>query len=344
MTYANAGVFLGEKRIEGSYTRPMTRRRTTALLRLVAAWAALAAILACGGSGANREPTEEEQARSEALRGLEAHLSEATTYGEGPDGQALADAVRHTLAPGDGVAVRVIPGTPRNTVVLVRYRSTDGYQDLREIPQADRNGEIDRILEAIDHRYSGQGDNLAIGIRGALFYGALGVRMAGRQVEYHTGSVVSLSPLDPLLTATPGPDATTPLVLSEQVEGTVVGPDGAPPTYNLNVEQEGLYVVQTVTNRYPDGSPFMVLCRGNHPGMLCEANEVEEIDGFFNDGLDELSARVSSTGRRMHYQAYRLVPGVYTVGMLPNCDWEGPCAAAGTPFTLMATTPRPNVD
>jgi len=322
----------------------MTRRRTTALLRIVAAWAALAAILACGGSGANSEPSEEEQARSEALRELEAHLSEGTTYGEGPDGQALAEVVRETLAPGDGVAVRVIPGNPRNTVVLIRYRSTDGYEDLRDIPQSERNEEIDRILGGVDNGYGARGDNLAIAIRGALFYGALGVRMAGGELEYHTGSVVSLSPLDPLLTATAGQDAHPPLTISEQVEGSIVGPDGEPPTYTLTVAEEGLFVTQLVTNRYPDETPFLVICPGVHPGVLCASNEVEAVEGFYNDGLDELASRVSSSGRHLAYEAYRLMPGDYTVSILPNCDDEGGCSPAGTPFTLLATTPRQNAD
>ena len=313
-------------------------KNRTKALRLLAAWAILLAIVACGGSGA--EPTEEEQARSEALRELESHLAEASTYGEGPGGSELATGLRETLAPGDGVAVRVIPGQPRNVVVLIRYRSTDGYQDLREISVSERNEEIDRIVTQVDQTYGATADNLAVAIRGAVFYGALGVRQAGQAIQYHTGSVVSLSPLDPILTATPGEDAPVPaLTLNEQVQGTVVGPPGNPPTYQLELAEETLVVAQFI-GASNDDPPFLAVCSGAHRGRDCNAQSMDPMDDFYNDGLDALAERTQAAGRLLDYQAYRLAAGTYTFAVLSNCDWEGPCANDGTAFTLMPSTPR----
>ncbi|MCB9591394.1 MAG: hypothetical protein H6719_01570 [Sandaracinaceae bacterium] len=318
-------------------------KTTTKAVRLLAAWVTLLAILACG-SGQSAEPTEEEQARSEALRTLESHLTEGQTYGEGPGGTELANLVRETVAPEDGVAVRIVPGNPRNVVVLIRYRSGGGYEDLREISVSERNEEIDRIVENIDGGYGARGENLAVAIRGSVFYGAVGVRQAGQAMQYHTGSVVSLSVIDPILTATPGEDVPVPtLALGAQVEGTVVGPPGNPPTYRLVLAQPSTVVTQLVTTQVEDGGPFMALCAGEQRGLICgDDPAIEPLDDFQSDNLDDLADRVDGQGRELDYFAYRLAAGTYTVVVYSNCDDEGPCPANGTAYTLLATDLRPN--
>lgn len=304
---------------------------------MIAAWAILAAIVACGGSGA--EEDEESQARSEALRELEAHLSTGQTYGEGPDGQEIAAAVRETVAPGDGVAVRVIPGQPRHVVVLVQYRADGNYQNLREIEQSERNAEINRIVNAIDHGYGAQQDVLGVAIRGAIFYGALGVRQPGAPMQYHTGSVVSLSPLDPVLTATPGEDVVAPPIsLGTQVEGTVGGLD-ALTSYRLEITEPTTLVTQFVTPERDDNMPSLIVCAGAHRPLACGDDWLEEVSGFYNDGLDDLAERLSARGMDMNYDAYRVEPGVYTLAVLPNCDFDEPCSTVGRSFTLLATSP-----
>jgi hypothetical protein len=319
-------------------------RKIRIYLRLTAAVSLLAAILACGSSSDDAVPSAEappeEQARSGALRELEAHLTEGSTYGDGPDGVELARIVRDTLAPGDGVAVRIIPGVPRNVVVLVRYRSTHGYEDLREISVRERNAEIDRIVAAIDDGYGAETDNLAVAIRGALFYGAVGVRRAGTAMEYHTGSVVSLSTIDPILGATPGADAPVPaLAVGTQLEGTIVGPGGTPPSYRIELTEETVFVTQLATVATDDG-PFLTLCRGAKRPWICADDEsLVPIDDFQNDGLDDLAAELLQSGRMLDYQAYRLAPGIYTAVVVPNCDPGAPCPAEGTPYTLFATAP-----
>lgn len=313
----------------------------TKLLRLAAAWSILAAILACGGNdGASSAASEEQQARSEALRALETHLGESTTYGEGPDAEALAQAVREALAPEDGVAVRVTSGNPRNVTVLVRYRSGGGYEDLREVPVAERNEEIDRIVAAIDESYGARADNLAVAIRGAVFYGAVGVRMANAAIQYHTGSVVSLSVIDPVLTAAAGEDAPVPaLTLGAQVQGTVVAPPANPPSYRLELAEDSILVTQLVTPA-SDESAFVALCPGAQRPFLCGEDEtLTPIEDFQNDGLDASAERLEEAGRTLDYQAYRLAAGTYTAVVLSNCDFEGPCPTAGTAYTLLVAAP-----
>lgn len=314
--------------------------KTPKAARLAASSATLLAVLACGGGEGAAPATEEEQARSEALRALEAHLGEGTTYGEGPGGEALAAVVRETLAPEDGVAVRIVPGSPRNVVVLVRYRSTGGYEDLRDISVAERNEELDRILEGIDGGYDARAENLAIAIRGAVFYGAVGVRMAGQAMQYHTGSVVSLAVLDPILGAPAGEDPAVPaLALGAQVEGTIAAPPAAPATYRLVLAEETLVVTQLVTAS-SDTAPFLALCAGEQRWIACgEDQSLQPLDEFQNDGLDALADRLDGSGRMLDYQAYRLAPGTYTAVVFPNCDEGAPCATAGTAYTLMATAP-----
>jgi hypothetical protein len=308
-------------------------------LRLAASAALLAAILACGaGEGATE--SDEEQASSAALRELGEHLSEGTTYGEGPGGEELARLVRETLAPGDGVAVRIVPGNPRNVTVLVRYSAREGYEELREISVSERNAEIDRIVEGIDGSYGAQADNLAVAIRGAVFYGAVGIRRAGSPIEYHTGSIVNLSVIDPILGATAGQDAPRPaLTLGAQIEGTITTPNEIPPTFRLELTAETLFVTQLVTAR-SDEAPFLVLCRGEQRPWLCAEDEsIQPLEEFSNDRLDELDAELEPRGRMLDYQAYRLPAGVYTAVVVPNCDADAPCPAAGTSYTLLATEP-----
>ncbi|MCB9615567.1 MAG: hypothetical protein H6722_24310, partial [Sandaracinus sp.] len=114
-----------------------------------------------------------------ALRALEAHLDRGESYAEGPDAELIAAAARDAVAPGDGVAVKVVPGTPRHVTVLVRYRSTGGYENLREIDQTARNEELDRILASIDEGYQAGADVIGVAIRGPMAYGAIAVRRPG---------------------------------------------------------------------------------------------------------------------------------------------------------------------
>lgn len=315
--------------------------------RLGGAFALLMAILACGGSDATSTqsqagsgPADEEQARSQALQALEAHLGEGSTYGEGPGGAELAAIVREALAPADGVAVRIVPGAPRNVVVLVRYRSTEEVEDLRDIEIERRNEEIDRIVTQIDANYGALGDNLAVAIRGAIFYGAIGVRRANQPMQYHTGSAVRLSVIDPILTAPPGTDAPMPaLVLGTQVEGTVEAPPAAPAAYRLELSEPTLVVTQLITIESGE-APFVTLCRGEQRPWICADDEsLQPVEFFQNDSLDELAYELEGTGRQLSYAAYRLAPGIYTAVVPPNCEWDGQCANAGTRFTLLATSP-----
>ena len=310
-------------------------------LRLAASAATLLAIVACGSAEPGAGPNEAEQARSDALRALEAHLGERVTYGEGPDAEALAREVREALAPEDGVAVRIVPGDPRSVVVLVRYRSTGGYQDLREISVPERNEEIDRIVDAIDQSYGARSERLAVAIRGTVFYGAVGVREPGQPMQYHTGSVVNLAVIDPILTATPAEDPPIPaFALGAQIEGTVPNARGPFPSHQLTLSEETLVVTQLVAADTRD-APFVSICRTlTRPTLCAEPDVIEPVDGFQNDGLDELAERLAGSGRALDYDAYRLPAGTYAVAVLPNCDSVDSCSSAGTRYTLLATTPR----
>ncbi|MGE0788933.1 MAG: hypothetical protein AB7S26_24885 [Sandaracinaceae bacterium] len=172
----------------------MTRSRGA---RIGLAWAALAAILACGGSDGE---ASESAPTSPERRALEANLHQRQTYVDGPGAEEVADAAREALSEDDGLAVRVVDGTPRTVIVLVRYSEGGDYERLRDIPIDRRNAELDRIIEAIDMTEGTQADDVAVAIKGTIFYGALATRQAGQATQYHTGAVVDMAPLDTMLT------------------------------------------------------------------------------------------------------------------------------------------------
>lgn len=318
--------------------------RRSNLVRNLASAATVLVFAALGA--ATSQPSEDDGTpnadapASDALRALESHLDPRQDYGEGPDGQLIAATARAALAPGDAVAVRVVPGTPRKVVVLVRYRSEGGYQNLREIPSAERNRELDRILEAIDLGYEAGADEIAVAIKGSIFYGAIAVRRPSEAVTYHTGSVISTSVLDPLLTAEAGTDAAPPsLELGSTVEGQLAPLPMPHPAYVLTLSEPRLVRVRITSNIDEENAPFIEVCRGTMRAVACTEEHavaaLDEVPDALYDEIERAMAASRARGDRSFDEAaYRLPAGTYTIPVLrPNCDLET-CPAREARFTL----------
>jgi hypothetical protein len=288
------------------------------------------------GEPTGSAPAQGEQARSAALQALEAHLASGETYGEGPDAQVIAAAAREALAPGDGVAVKVVPGAPRHITVLVRYRSDGGYENLREISQSERDRELDRILDAVDGGYEAGADVIGLAIRGPFAYGAIAVRRPGQSVEYHTGTVISTSPLDPILTAAPGEEpARTIAPGAPAIEGRLQPAPYPQPSYHLTLSEPRAVRVQLRSTRPEAQAPIVLLCRGGLRASQCEESVVvEPTDNVPEDVLDQQAQWVEQAearGHTFHEDVYRLPAGTYTVGVFRNeCPESQPACPAAT--------------
>lgn len=284
---------------------------------------------------------EETQATSAALRALEAHLTHGETYGEGPDADVIGAVVRAAVAPGDGVAVKVVPGNPRHVTVLVRYRPTGGYENLRDISQRERNVELDQILDAIDLGYEAGDDVLGVALRGPIAYGAIAVRRPGSPVEYHTGRVIATAPLDVVLTATPGDEPSRVITPGHPPITGRLAPHPRPqPFHHLTLTEPRAIRVQLRSSRPEGEAPFIVLCRGTIRAAQCdELSEVEPTENIPDDVFDQQErwlAQAEARGGFFDEKVYRLPAGPYTLAVFRDECAEGQdeCPAATADYDL----------
>jgi hypothetical protein len=133
-------------------------------------------------------------------------MSAGEDYAEGPQAAAIARLVRETVEPGDAVGVKVIEGAPPHIVVLVHF-SDDEVEGLRDLGAGRRREYIDAILETIDAEGYSDGCSVGVGIRGRIFYGAVGVRRLGQETEYDLAAVAQTAALDALFTPSTAPVA-----------------------------------------------------------------------------------------------------------------------------------------
>ncbi|MCB9615745.1 MAG: hypothetical protein H6722_25210 [Sandaracinus sp.] len=276
-----------------------------------------------------------------ALRALEAHLDRGETYAEGPDAESIAAAARHGLAPGDGVAVKVIPGTPRHVTVLVRYRSTGGYENLREIDQAERNEELDRILGWIDDEYQAGEDVIGVAIRGSMAYGAIAVRRPRSAVVYQTGRVLSSAPLEALLTAPAGEELPRVVTVGGPPIVGRLRPHPHPlPAHVLTLTESRAVRVQMRTTAPLDAMPVALVCRGAMRALACDDEDlVEPIDDLSDRILDrqaEEGAAAEARGVLFVEEIYTLAPDTYTLAVFGSeCpDGQDACPATLAPYEL----------
>jgi len=296
----------------------MDGKRRNRALRIAAAWAGLAMIIACGGNQGDSASGDDETATetsSAALSALERHLVAGQSYGEGPDGVAIAAAL-HSRFPDDAVAVHVTPGPQRVIVVLL------SFQDLSQISNGDRENYLENFLSTLDLRFLGSSARIGIGLRGRLLYGAVGTRDPGQAtLQMSSGAIVSRSSLDALMAVADGALPTEPAItLGLAVMGTFDASDHfgnrrwvfttpAPAVVHLQGERS-----DGVTDSNMTGV-WATICPGNTFNSDCDTMRDDET-----------------------YDA-ALAPGTYTVfgGIAPGCDVEtdNDCWQVPTPFDIM---------
>src|SRR5262249_15778151 len=113
---------------------------------------------------------------SEQLSALSAHLSYGSTWGSKPEAEKMAKGVVEVLVDEFsyakkselGVAVEIIPGSPRKIVALVQMKY------LKEESNADRKKLLTMIRNGIGESGSFASEPFYIGVKGALLWGAIG--------------------------------------------------------------------------------------------------------------------------------------------------------------------------
>lgn len=322
-----------------SFDHPLARRVASIAVLCVFAVLGAATSEPEGDDDPSSASASGETASGAGLRALEAHLDARNDHGEGPDGAAIAAAAREALAEGDAVAVRVVPGVPRKIVVLVRYRSEGGYENLRDIPSAQRNEELDRIIDAVDQGYEAGADELAVAIRGSVFYGAIAVRRPGQAVTYQTGSVISTEVLEPMLTATPGPEPTPTLEVGSAVEGQLQPFPMPQPTYGLTLAAPAQVRVRVTSDIDGDGTPIAIVCRGTVRAGACgeevTLEPLEEVSAAIEEEQEREAMTAEQAGRSFDELTYDLPAGTYTVVVYrADCEAEGGCPSDRARYSL----------
>lgn len=294
---------------------PFARRALTVLV--VAAFAALGTATAgggdqgAGGGGSNDGVSE-----------MESHFGYGVAWGEGPEAQEMAQTLLSDLEAGDSVAVRVIDGTPRRVVALVKYgdAQTEGLADLDD---ATRRQHLDGLMSDLDGIFETADANVGIGIRGSLFYGAVISRQPGQAPQYQVGAIVGTDALEAILDAPATPPTPPPaLTLGQTVSGQLA-PDPAPvPRYLLTLPAATRLMTNVVSPGLTgEQAPFAVICPGTVRLTACESTMLEP-------GFDEQGNPV-----------YQLAPGNYSVFVIAGDDCGGTpvCPAAQASFQLTLT-------
>lgn len=237
--------------------------------------------------------------------------------------------------------MKVVPGAPRHITVLVRYRSNGGYESLREISQAERNRELDRILEGIDLGYAAGADVIGLAIRGPMAYGAIAVRRPGQAVEYHTGRVISTAPLEPMLTAAAAEEPSRSLAPgAPAVVGRLQAAPNPEPFYHVTLSEPRAIRVQFRSSVHGDFAPVALLCRGAIRTAQCDdALVVEPTENIPDDVLDQQAEwieRAEARGQFFGEEIYRLPAGTYTIAVgRVDCPEDQPdCPATTADYDL----------
>jgi len=172
-------------------------------LPLIAAAVLAVSVVACKPSSKSETSTTtttgaSTPAAKNALIDLESKMVKGKALGSNASEKKVAHALMEIFA-AEGetdwsAIVRVNEtSTPRKVVVLVRM------DDLRHMQKGDRKEVLDLLAAEIDEAI-GPGTELAIGIKGKVFFGAVGTRSAGEEtLKKSTGSVVETKPLEDAL-------------------------------------------------------------------------------------------------------------------------------------------------
>jgi hypothetical protein len=303
---------------------PSAARRTAVLRRalsvlVIGAFAVLGTATAGGGDQAAGGGGG---GSNDAVSAMESHFGRGQAWGEGPEAQEMAQTLLSDLEPGDSVAVRVIDGTPRRVIALVKYADsqTEGLADLDD---GTRRQHLDGLMSDLDAIYDTGDASVGIGIRGTLFYGAVMTRQPAQAAQYQVGAIVNTDAIEAILDAPATPPTPPPsIAIGETISGQLA-PDPAPiPRYLLTVAAP-TNVMPNVVSPGLTGEqvPFAMLCRGAVRFLACEEAGVEP-------GFDDAGNMI-----------YELAPGTYSVFVVSgdDCDGAPVCPPASAAYQLTLT-------
>lgn len=300
-------------------------------LALVSGLALTTACLLCGSildnaasNPSNSSPSATSSSSGPSkLSAFESNLNRGQVHAEGPDALHIGNTVRQAVEPGDALGVKVIPGTPRKIVAIVRFADSQ-VETLADMSEARRREQINGLIEAVDDAYGGAGaEELVVGIRGTLFYGAVGVRRPGQPVEYHTGSIVSTDAIEAALSATPGAETEPVITVGQTVSGQLQPMPQPQPRYVLQLAAPQQIRVQLATGLPIESSPIVEVCRGNVRHIAC--TEQTEIPP-----LQDVS---SIPDLQENEEVFVLQPGLYTIAL-----FAAPPIGSAVPNTNLAYT------
>lgn len=298
-------------------SRDVSRRVISALVVLVFAVLGTATAgggdqsAASGGGGSN-----------DAVAAMEAHFSHGQAWGEGPEAQPMAQALLSDLEPGDSVVVRVIDGTPRRVIALVKYGDSQ-VEGLADLDDATRRQHLDGLLSDLDAVYETGDAQVGLGIRGTLFYGAVVTRQPGQQAQYELGAIVGTDSLEAILDAPATPPTPPRGIAIGQTESGQLQPEPAPlPRYVLTLAAPTNVMMNVVSPGLTgDDAPYAVVCAGIVRATACE-------DATLEPQWDDNGNPI-----------YRLPAGPYSVFVVPGHDCGGApnCHAEQAAYQLTVT-------
>lgn len=170
----------------------------------VAGFAVTIALVACKPSAKNESQTTTVTSAAVPSKGglvqLESKMVKGKAVGANASEKKIAAAINEILAGDEGdtdwsAVVRVNEtSSPKKVVLVVRL------DELRGAKKGERKEMLDLFASIIDDEI-GPGSELAIGIKGKVFFGAVGTRTARGSLKKSTGSVVDTKPLDEAIAA-----------------------------------------------------------------------------------------------------------------------------------------------
>jgi hypothetical protein len=165
----------------------------------------------------------------ERLKTLESHLSYGSTWGSDAEAEKMArgvsDVVVNEFAYAKrnelGVAVEIVPGKPRKVVALVKmkYLKDEGTSDRKKILTMVRDG----LAES--ERFGS--DSFVIGVKGAVFWGAIGTGRGFGSIAARTGSSLSSEPLAKAFASAPSGEGTAGAPAGVAGHASATGASGA---------------------------------------------------------------------------------------------------------------------
>lgn len=169
----------------------------------VAAVALALALVACKPSAKSESSqtttTSASTSTKAGLVDLESKMVKGKALGSNASEKKIAGAIQEILGEdgeSDWAAVVKVNETasPKKVVLLVRL------DDLRGAKKGDRKEILDLFAALVDDEV-GPGSDLAIGIKGKIFFGAIATRTGKGTLKKSTGSVVDTKPLEGAIAA-----------------------------------------------------------------------------------------------------------------------------------------------